>query len=150
MLKFTTKGIYGIMILLDLAGDKSGTPQSISQISARTHISAKYSEQIITQLKKTEYISSFRGKNGGYKLALSPKDINIGKALLFLEGSFAPVKCISEGDQEDCDRKNICITRLFWQKLHNEISDVIDSITLAELYNDFLEWGKSRNNMYYI
>ena len=150
MLKFTTKGIYGIMTLLDLAGNSNDTPQSIKQISLRTQISEKYLEQILIKLKKTEYISSFRGKSGGYKLACPAEDINIGRALLFLEGSFAPVQCVSELRESECDRSNICITRLFWQKLYNEIDSVVNSVTLQDLHNKFLEWNKNRNSMYYI
>ena len=150
MMKFTTKGIYGIMILLDLACYGSNGPQSIKQIAERTKISEKYLEQIFIRLKKTGYIRSYRGKKGGYDLMLPPADISIGKALAVLEGSYAPVDCISPPGEKECVRSNICITKLFWQKLLREISAVIDNTTLENLQIKFMDWKNNKNSMYYI
>lgn len=150
MLKFTTKGIYGITVLLDLACVDDDKPQSIKEISRRTGISDKYLEQIFIRLKKTGYIKSFRGPAGGYELTQPPSEVNIGKVLTILEGSLLPVDCISDDIKKECDRSNICLTKLFWEKLFREISNVINNITLEDLHNKFQEWSNARKSMYYI
>lgn len=150
MLKFTKKGIYGITILLDLASNRDDKPRPIKQIAENTQISVKYMEQIFISLKKTGYIKSFRGPGGGYILVKSPAEINIGEVLRILEGSLEPVKCVSETGTIECSRINVCSTRLLWQKLFDEIGNVINQTTLGDLQLKFQRWSENRNSMYYI
>ena len=131
-MKISTKGRYALRLMVDLAANDNGEYTSLKVISKRQGISNKYLEQIITILSKAGYVKSVRGSSGGYRLAKSPKDYTVGMIIRLTEGSLAPVACL-EGEENDCDRSESCVTLYVWKKLYEAINNVVDSITLEEL-----------------
>ncbi len=134
-MKISTKGRYALRLMVDLAANDNGEYISLKVISKRQGISNKYLEQIITILSKAGYVRSIRGSNGGYKLSKSPKDYTVGMIIRLTEGSLAPVACL-EGEKNDCDRSESCVTLSVWKKLYKAINDVVDSITLEDLVDE--------------
>lgn len=132
-MKISTKGRYALRLMLDLALNQKGNePVQIKEIAARQDISNKYLEQIISILNKAGYVRSIRGPQGGYLLARKPEEYTVGMILRLTEGSMAPVSCL-EFEENNCNRKDGCVTLLLWQKLDEAIRGVIDSVTLADL-----------------
>jgi len=114
--------------------NNNGELVSISTISERQGISQPYLEQIFNKLKKDGIVLSKPGPGGGYSLAKDPSDLTIGDIIRSLEGSLAPVKCVSENEADaSCPRMDICATRLLWQKLGDDIERFFDSITVDQL-----------------
>ncbi len=68
---------------------------NISDIADSYHISKSHLTKIIHQLGQLGYIDSVRGKNGGIRLALSPKDINLGVLIKQIEPDFNLVECFA-------------------------------------------------------
>lgn len=134
-MKISTKGRYALRLMVDLAANDNGEYISLKVISQRQNISNKYLEQIITILSKAGFVKSVRGSNGGYKLAKSPRDYTVGMIIRLTEGSLAPVACL-EGEENDCERNESCVTLSVWKKLHDAINGVVDSITLEDLVNE--------------
>ncbi|MBQ7874562.1 MAG: Rrf2 family transcriptional regulator, partial [Oscillospiraceae bacterium] len=64
----STKGRYGLRLMLDLAKEGCGRPVPVKEIAKRQDISEKYLEQIISQLSKAGLVKSIRGAQGGYVL----------------------------------------------------------------------------------
>lgn len=131
-MKISTKGRYGLRIMLDLALSPRGKYISIKEISGRQDISDKYMEQIITQLNRAGFVKSVRGAHGGYCLARDPKEYTVGMVLRLMEGDLAPVACLEAG-AEECKRCSQCVTVEVWQKLQEAMDNVVDHITLADL-----------------
>ncbi len=131
-MKISTKGRYALRLMVDLAANNNGEYISLKVISKRQGISNKYLEQIITLLSKAGFVKSVRGSNGGYRLAKSPKDYTVGMIIRLTEGSLAPVACL-DGEENDCERNESCVTLFVWKKLYNAINDVVDNITLEDL-----------------
>lgn len=119
-------------VMLDLALNNTGECIKVKDIASRQGISEKYLEQIIAMLNKAGYVTSFRGAQGGYRLAKSPKDYTVGMILRLTEGSMAPVACLDEGAAE-CERRNICDTLDVWKELYAAVNQVIDNVTVADL-----------------
>ena len=73
-MKISTKGIYALEMVVDLAiYADDGNRASIRSVAVRRKLSEKYLEQIITMLKRADYVKSLRGAQGGYRLAKAPK-----------------------------------------------------------------------------
>ena len=68
-MRISTKGRYGLRVMVDLALYDNGEYISLSDISAREDISMKYLEQIMRLLVNSKMVKSLRGSNGGYRLA---------------------------------------------------------------------------------
>lgn len=129
-MKISTKGRYALRLMLDLALNNTGEYISIKSIAARQEISEKYLEQIISLLSRAGYVRSIRGSQGGYRLAMEPKEYTVGMILRLTEGSIAPIDCL---DEDNCDRSGTCVTKEVWKELYDAIKGVVDRITLQDL-----------------
>jgi Rrf2 family protein len=139
-MKITSKGRYGIKIMIDLAKYyNSNTLIKSKEISVRQNIPIKYLEQIINSLRKCGFVKSIRGAEGGYRLAKPPENITLYEILECLEGSLSIIDSKSDIVQGDAG--------LFWKEIDLKIKDIL-SINLIEFMN------KMENNkdflMYYI
>ena len=134
-MKISTKGRYALCVMLDLAVNNTGEYIALKDVASRQGITVKYLEQVINLLKKAGYVISYRGNNGGYKLAKAPSEYKVGDILRVAEGSLAPVACLDTGTVV-CDRASICPTLKFWIGLDKAVSDYVDSYTLQMLLDE--------------
>ncbi|WP_312699451.1 Rrf2 family transcriptional regulator [Sedimentibacter sp.] len=129
----STKGRYGLKAVFELALNYGSGPVSLKKIAEKYDISESYLEQLFAKLRKSGYIDTVRGPQGGYFLALKPDEITVGMILRTLEGDITTSECISK---EVCSRESICATRVILEKIENSINNVIDNITLADMYQE--------------
>lgn len=134
-MKISTKGRYGLRLMLELAlhYEKGNIP--LKEISQSQEISDKYLEQIINQLNKSGLVKSTRGSQGGYILSRKPEEIYIGEILRVLEGSLSPVVC-TEDNGKTCSRSPDCLTFSLWSELKDAIESVVDNKTLMDLISN--------------
>lgn len=131
-MRISTKGRYGLRVMIDLASHAGDRFVPLREISERQNITVKYLEQIILPLAAADYLSSHRGYCGGYKLKVSPEDVTVGDILTVMEGSLAPVACLEE-NAEPCLRQETCQTFGMWQDLDRRIQAYFASIPLSDL-----------------
>lgn len=127
----STKGRYGLRVMLDLAQHQDMTVK-LKDVASRQGISEKYLEQIIATLNKAGYVRSTRGAQGGYQLVKAPKEYTIGMILRLTEGSLAPVECLAENSAE-CSRDSRCATVEIYKRIYEAVNGVIDNTTLQDL-----------------
>lgn len=133
-MKLSTKGRYGVKAMVELAINYSKNPVSIKTISQRQNISEYYLEQLFSPLRKAGLIRSIRGAQGGYILNRDPKDIKISDIMIVLEGPIEIAECI---ETNECNNIDCCATRLLWAKIKNSIDEVMNSITLQDIVDDY-------------
>ncbi|HJD24323.1 MAG TPA: Rrf2 family transcriptional regulator [Firmicutes bacterium] len=131
-MKISTKGRYGLRLMLDLAVHSGGGLVPLRDIAARQEISEKYLEQIMMLLNRAGLVRSVRGSQGGYALSRPAGEITVGDVLRTMEGSLAPVDCVAEG-AAGCAMAGRCVTTEVWAKLKEAVDGVVDGITLADL-----------------
>lgn len=128
----STKGRYGLRMMIDIARHQGESRVSLREIGERQGISAKYLEQLARLLCTAGLLHGARGQGGGYLLSKAPEDIKVGDILRATEGSVAPVACLARADV-DCPRAESCETREFWEGLDSVITSYVDGSTLADL-----------------
>ena len=84
----TTKGVYGLMAICQIANASKFAPISIKDISDKTGVSKGYLEQILNDLRNAKIISSKKGKNGGYFLRKPAQKISFYDIFHTLEKDF--------------------------------------------------------------
>ncbi|WP_326909479.1 RrF2 family transcriptional regulator [Sedimentibacter sp. MB31-C6] len=139
----STKGRYGLKAVFELSLNYGSGPISLKKVSEKYEISENYLEQLFAKLKKKGYIETVRGPQGGYMLAKNPKEITVGMILRTLEGDITTSDCLGK---DICSRESICATRIIFEKIENSINDVIDNITLADMYEDHKKILTEDNN----
>jgi Rrf2 family protein len=130
-MKISTRGRYGIRLLIDLAEHTNESHVSLASVAERKVISIRYLEQVAVILRRAGYIRSVKGASGGYTLARPSQDIIIGDALRELEGDMLvvdpPLPNVRETKLQSCIRQTV------FNRLNERIAQVIDRKTLASL-----------------
>lgn len=148
-MKISTKGRYGLRAMVDLAINARGEHIALSAVAERQNISINYLEQVFSVLRKAGLVKSVKGAQGGYILADKPENIKVGTVLRVLEGSLS---VIDSTETKDINNKSIqfCLKQSVWDKVDESISNVVDSITLEDLVNDYKRLNDLGAIMYYI
>lgn len=128
----STKGRYALRVLIDLAQQNKTEYVPMRDVARRQGISLKYLERIIPVLTKNGIIEGLQGKNGGYRLTVSPEKCRIGDVLRLTEGDLAPVACLQH-NAPPCDRKAQCQTYPLWAEFYQVVNDFFDGKTLADI-----------------
>ena len=130
-MKISTKGRYGLRILMDLALHKSEKPRLIRDIAKSQQISEKYISRLVIALRKAGMIRSVRGVNGGFHIAMKPEEITLLDVIEVMEGPLSIVDCVSMPKR--CSLSGDCAPREVWCKLNEDIRGLMGSITLADI-----------------
>jgi Rrf2 family protein len=136
--------------MIDLAVHSNGDHVSLYSIAERQNISENYLEQVFATIRKAGLVKSIKGAQGGYVLADKPSNIKIGTILRALEGSLSVVDEDIEAAAGDKGSIQQCIKVNVWDKMNERINEVVDSLTLEDLVNDYKKMNGTNTIMYYI
>jgi Rrf2 family transcriptional regulator, cysteine metabolism repressor len=139
-LKISTKGRYGLTIMMELAAKFGEGPTSLKSIAEKNQLSEHYLEQLIAPLRNAGLVKSIRGAYGGYILANEPTGVTAGDIIRVLEGPISPVDFTEEDDPAK---------RQLWLRIRDSIAEVLDSTTLKDLIT-YQEHDELDNYMFYI
>lgn len=128
----STKGRYGLRVMLDLARNAGDDYITLRQISERQGISKKYLEIIIKKLSDGHLVQSLPGKGGGYRLSRAPEDYTVGEILEWMEDTLAPVACLT-AEASRCPRADTCITLPLWSEFNTLVHDFFYGKRLSDL-----------------
>ncbi|MEN2765891.1 cysteine metabolism transcriptional regulator CymR [Ornithinibacillus xuwenensis] len=125
-MKISTKGRYGLTIMIELARNYGEGPIPLKSIAKDNDLSEHYLEQLASPLRNAGLIKSIRGAYGGYILPREPKEISAGDIIRVLEGPIALVEGIE--DEEPAKQA-------LWKRVTEAVREVLDTTTLEDLIN---------------
>jgi Rrf2 family transcriptional regulator, cysteine metabolism repressor len=143
---FSTKAEYGVRVMVELArrggvdgGALGANPVPLAEIAAGDGLPLAYLEHLVARLRKAGLVDSRRGSRGGYMLARPASQIMMAEVVEALEGSIAPIECISQSADgsivcaRESERDHVCPTKLLWTRVRMSIISTLRETTLAEL-----------------
>jgi len=132
---FSTKGEYGVRLMVQLGRRFGAGPASLTEIAAVEDLPRAYLEQLAFVLRDAGLVNSTRGAHGGYELARSPETIPMSEVLRALEGPLAPMICATDDPNHalDCDRTSSCTVNFLWIRVRDAIAGALETMTLADL-----------------
>jgi Rrf2 family transcriptional regulator, cysteine metabolism repressor len=136
---FSTKAEYGVRVMVELARHSGDGPVPLAEIAAHDGLPLAYLEHLAARLRKAGLVDSRRGSRGGYLLARSPTEITMAEVVEALEGSIAPIECISQAADgsivctREADPGHVCPTKLLWTRVRFAIVRTLQETTLADL-----------------
>jgi len=136
---FSTKAEYGVRVMVELARRTGGEPVPLAEIAAKDGLPLAYLEHLVARLRKAGLVDSRRGSRGGYMLSRPAAQISMADVVEALEGSIAPIECISEAADGSivCSRESspdhACPTKLLWTRVRFSIVATLRETTLADL-----------------
>lgn len=131
----------------------------IDDIAKSYGISKNHLTKVIHQLSKLKVIDSARGKNGGIRLAMHPKNINVGSIIRQTEPDFFVVACFADEPAQDnvmtdnlikiktldlsvgqpalsCVISPVCHLKQVFAEATKAFLQVLDSYTLADIISN--------------
>src|SRR5271167_4024900 len=136
---FSTKAEYGVRVMVELARRAGKDPIPLTEIAEHDGLPLAYLEHLVARLRKAGLVDSRRGSRGGYMLARAPQEITMAEVVEALEGSIAPIECISQNADgsvvcsRESDPNHVCPTKLLWTRVRFSIVSTLMNTTLADL-----------------
>jgi Rrf2 family transcriptional regulator, cysteine metabolism repressor len=136
---FSTKAEYGVRVMVELARRAGDDPVPLAEIAEHDGLPLAYLEHLVARLRKAGLVDSRRGSRGGYLLARAPAEITMAEVVEALEGSIAPIECISQAADgsivcsRESDPGHVCPTKLLWTRVRFAIVSTLRETTLADL-----------------
>jgi len=131
VLRFTKRADYGLMAIHYIAVNEDHGVVSAKRIADEFRIPPELLAKILQRLAKKKLITSQSGPKGGYVLSRRPTEISVGDVVRALEGPVNIVSCLD--GEGDCPQMERCSLRRPVQKIQAAISQVLDTMSLAEL-----------------
>jgi Rrf2 family protein len=129
----STKSEYGLRALIYLATNADRGAVPAREIAERWHVPVKYLEQILKKLKDGGFVESQLGVDGGYRLSRPAALIVTGDVIRSLDGTLAPMGCVSSTDYSPCEFEIDCGLKVLWSRTRAAILGVVDQTTVADL-----------------
>jgi Rrf2 family protein len=127
---------YAFKAIVALARAKPGENLRISELCTQEKLPRKFLEQILLALKAAGYITSRRGRYGGYELRKPADLIFIGPLLRAVDGPIAPLPCLSRTAYrrcDDCKQESRCELRIAFAEAYAGYLATLEATTLAEV-----------------
>ncbi|KKK33101.1 Rrf2 family transcriptional regulator [Mesobacillus campisalis] len=125
-MKISTKGRYGMTIMIELAKRHGEGPISLKAIAQANGLSEHYLEQLVAPLRNAGFVKSIRGAYGGYVLCKEPSEIKAGDIIRVLEG---PISIVEGMEDEEPAKREL------WLRIRDAVKSVLDNTTIEDLAN---------------
>jgi Rrf2 family iron-sulfur cluster assembly transcriptional regulator len=106
-------------------------------LSNELSISKSFLAKLLQALAKNGILKSYKGVNGGFCLAKTPKDIDMLSVMLCVEGKAPAVfECAPSVNNCPSNKAEICSIWPFLNKLQGKIDSFLSDLTLADILED--------------
>ena len=133
------KARYALRAMLHMAvNEKTGSLQ-IADIAESANVPRKFLEQILLELKRRGLVHSIRGRNGGYKLGRTTREITFAEIIRVIDGPLALSPCASRTAYrkcDDCTDETTCAIRRSLIDVRNATADILEQHSLADAIAD--------------
>lgn len=127
MIKVSTRGDYGTVLMAYLARNYERDVVPLSEIAKREGLSFSYLQRIANVLRKAGLLEAKEGVNGGLRLSRTPTSISMGEIVTVLEGPMKLVKCGS------CKISEFCPSQKPWRRVLKIMNEELNKISLREV-----------------
>ena len=93
-MKLNNTSQYAIRVMAYIADHKEKNLLSATELSNKLNIPYKFLTKIMTELVKTNFVESIRGREGGFRLKKNASDIKVDDILNIFNDSIKDEECI--------------------------------------------------------
>ena len=130
MLRVTRLTDYATVVLTVLAA-RSEAVLSASELAEHAGLETPTVSKLLKPLAQAGLVESFRGVNGGYRLARPASTITLIEIVEAMEGPLAITECSLDDGQ--CGISHHCGVRANWRRINDVVADALRGFTLAGL-----------------
>src|SRR5215470_7278264 len=135
MLRVSKLTDYATVVMTVLAGVAVGRGVeaviSAQELADRAHLELPTVSKLLKQLAHARLVESFRGVNGGYRLARPADRITIAEIVTAMEGPIGMTECSAQTGL--CDHEPHCGVRVNWQRINSAIANALANVSIADM-----------------
>lgn len=122
---------YTLRVLFYVASNEDRLV-TLSEIASYYEISVEHLRKVVHALSKSGYLDTYRGKNGGIKLAKPSSEINLAKVVGQAEGNEPLINC----SQQKCCLTGFCTLQGVLAQAQEAFMLVLKDYNLEQLLNN--------------
>ncbi|BBD80063.1 SUF system Fe-S cluster assembly regulator [Aerosticca soli] len=130
MLRVSRLVDYATMVMTCLASHP-GSVLSAAQIAEETRLEQPTVGKLLKVLGQAGLVASFRGSNGGYRLARPARQISVAEIVEAVEGPLGMTEC-SQADGQ-CLREPGCPVQAGWRRIHRAVESTLRAMHLDDM-----------------
>jgi FeS assembly SUF system regulator len=130
MLRVTKLTDYATVLLTALA-DAPGRVLSAAELAERSRLEPPTVSKVLKPLAHAGLVESFRGSNGGYRLARPASAISLIEIVEAIEGPVGMTEC--SGEHSSCELESHCGVRGNWRHINDVVADALRGVSLAQM-----------------
>ncbi len=123
--------VYGLRASVYLASKKHDDFVTIRKLSDELNISFHFLTKVLQQLTKANILESYKGPNGGVKLAKPAHSISFLDVVASIDGKYVLSDCVL--GLSSCGELDPCPLHNEWQELKDNLRYMMANVTLEEL-----------------
>lgn len=117
--------------VLTLLAEKPGEVHSASELAQRAHLELPTVSKLLKSLAGAGLVDSFRGANGGYRLARAADAISVADIIAAMEGPIGVTEC--SVDSGACDHEPHCGVSGNWRRISDVVEQALRGIRLSDM-----------------
>ncbi len=130
MLRVTKLTDYATLVLTALA-DGPELMLSAAGLAERARLELPTVSKVLKPLAHAGLVESFRGSNGGYRLARPAEAIRLIEIVEAIEGPLGVTEC--SGEHSACELESHCGVRGNWRHINQVVAEALGAISLAQM-----------------
>ncbi|UXI67171.1 SUF system Fe-S cluster assembly regulator [Tahibacter amnicola] len=130
MLRVSKLTDYATVVMTVLA-ESAGEVLSAQGVAERARLELPTVAKLLKQLTHAGLVTSFRGVNGGYRIARAPDAITVAEIVIAMEGPIGMTECSAHSGL--CGHEPHCGVRGNWQQINQAIETALRSVSLADM-----------------
>lgn len=130
MLRIAKLTDYATVVMTCLADDAAAVHSTVG-LAEKARLELPTVSKVLKSLCHAGLVESFRGANGGYRLARPAGEISVADIVIAMEGPIGMTECSAHSGR--CDHERHCGVRGNWQRINQAIEQALTSVTLADM-----------------
>ena len=131
----TLESDYAVRIVSCLVNEKKRL--DAKAIADKTNVTLRFALKILRKLVASGIVKSFKGTQGGYELAKTPKEISLKDVIETVEGTYCLSRCLHGNYSCTRGKSGICC----YQKVFSEISEIVQEKLSSYTFDMFNDTG---------
>ena len=130
-MRLTKAGEYAVRCILYLSSLGVNRVGSRKEIARMMDIPEQFLGKIAQQLARAGFIEIVQGAKGGFRLIVSPQEVNLLGVVEAVMGEIFLNDCLMRSDA--CNRINSCAVHMVWEKARNQLRQTLQEATFDSL-----------------
>ena len=133
-MRITLESDYALRILTALASHNEVI--DAKALAEETSVTLRFALKILHKLVGGDFVSSYKGVKGGYKLKKNPEKITLKSVIELIDGPIVIARCLGNGEECTLNQdKASCTYHHIFETISIDVAKKLNKITIQDVIN---------------